>query len=330
MDRSEIVPKALEIAEEYREQDLTLTLRQIYYQFVARGLAPSGDSSYRRIGEALTEARYEGDFPVELIVDRGRSVKPGAFTRDDRSVDRAAVGARDWVRALPEFLMQVDRWTGQASHVSVWFEKEALSGVFGPVCDELGVSWFACKGYPSVSSLFEWVRSAAFACGCEQEDRRYRYPGVPVDVRERHEGRCERCEILYLGDHDPDGWEIPRSAIRNVARICDVEGIALDVSWDRLALNMDQIRRYNPPPFEAKVSSSRYASYVREHETDDAWELDALEPTVLRDLIRSEIEDRFDPDVHEGNRGALQIRRSALRNRMLEPAWIAETFGGAK
>jgi hypothetical protein len=51
-------------------------------------------------------------------------------------------------------------------------------------------------------------------------------------------------------------------------------------------LTLKQVRRYNPPPGPAKQTDSRYQSYVDKFEITDCWELDALEPNVLRDLIR--------------------------------------------
>jgi hypothetical protein len=51
---------------------------------------------------------------------------------------------------------------------------------------------------------------------------------------------------------------------------------------------MDQIERYDPPPNPAKLTDSRASSYVREH-GDDSWELDALDPTVMAELIEATI-----------------------------------------
>lgn len=94
-----------------------------------------------------------------------------------------------------------------------------------------------------------------------------------------------------------------------------VDGPDYDVEFRRVALNMEQIRRYNPPPFEAKVSSSRCAGYVEEHGTTDAWELDALEPRVLRRLIQDEVGALFDVDEHRRNLRAVNRAREDLRRR---------------
>ncbi len=56
----------------------------------------------------------------------------------------------------------------------------------------------------------------------------------------------------------------------------------------RLALNMPQIEQYNCPPDPAKLTDSRAVGYVEEYEFS-SWELDALDPAVLRELIRDAV-----------------------------------------
>ena len=57
---------------------------------------------------------------------------------------------------------------------------------------------------------------------------------------------------------------------------------------DRIALNMDQIRRYNPPPNPAKLTDARARGYIAEHGRS-SWELDALDPDTLADLVRDAV-----------------------------------------
>ena len=57
----------------------------------------------------------------------------------------------------------------------------------------------------------------------------------------------------------------------------------------RIALTMDQISRYDPPPNFAKVTDSRFANYQMQY-GDESWELDALDPSVLDALIREHVE----------------------------------------
>lgn len=307
LTRADILSHALNIMNEFEADGMKLTLRQMYYQFVGRGICPNGQAHYKRIGDVLTDARYAGEYPIEGLEDRGREVHNGDFTVCDDHVPTALQTAANTIRWLPDGTINIDRWYGQPNHVSVWVEKQALEGVFEPVCTELGVSWFACKGYPSVSALWSWIQAAEKA---------------------HDDGTVNNCTVLYFGDHDPDGWEIPRSALRNLQKLMEVKGSGLTVNFERVALNMDQVDQYNPPPFDAKITSARFQSYVDEHGTTEAWELDALEPRVLRNLIRSEVERRFNYRIYEKQMAIRDARRAEVRARMKDPEWVRTALAG--
>ena len=48
------------IIDEYEAQSFTLTLRQLYYQFVARNLLENTERSYKRLGKLIRDARLAG------------------------------------------------------------------------------------------------------------------------------------------------------------------------------------------------------------------------------------------------------------------------------
>jgi hypothetical protein len=209
----------------------------------------------------------------------------------------------------------VDRWFGQVTHVSVWCEKEALSGVFQKPCDELGVGLFACKGYPSHSALWQWLKgleTAYDALSVVQDNGERLFPDyIPEAV------------VLYFGDHDPDGWQIPRSAEETVNTLAQVHNLQVPpIRFERIALNMDQIQKYNPPPFAAKMTSSRYKSYVQEHGLKDAWELDALDIKVLDALIHESVNEYWDSALHQEWQDRAELRREQLREKMREKDWV--------
>src|SRR5688572_22144872 len=118
LTRKEILAHALQIAHDYKNRNLTLTLRQLYYRFVALGLTGSGQKVYSRIGATLTDARYCGDFPIDWLEDRGRDVGIGEYTRTcygpgdpavlqlTYSLDDAERDARKIRDSLPGFLLR--------------------------------------------------------------------------------------------------------------------------------------------------------------------------------------------------------------------------------
>lgn len=301
MTRSEIVETAKEIVEEYREDyNLTLTLRQLYYQFVGRGLLPNGDKVYKRIGSTLTEARLSGEFPLDGLEDRGRSV--GATDVEcSEDVDEAIDDASDSISRLPYWL-RYGRWHRQPTKVFVWIEKDALAGVVETICSKHGVGLFPCRGYPSISSLADWVSTT-------------------YDMVE--DG--EEAVILYLGDHDPDGLQIPLSSEDNIRTIMDLEDKWFQFEMKRIALTLPQIRKHKPPPMPAKKTSARYAKYKAATGLDDAWELDALDPPTLRTLVDNEVAKYHDASIHQHNQAAVKHLRDAMIRRMTDdPDWFGK------
>ena len=127
LDRTDLRDAAQKVAEEYRDDGYTLTLRQAYYQLVARGLIPNSQKSYKRLGDTLGQARLAGEFDMDLIVDRGREAKVSDQETAKLDVEDALSEAGEYIKAIPNWTLRVDRWFGQPKHVSVWVEKDALS-----------------------------------------------------------------------------------------------------------------------------------------------------------------------------------------------------------
>lgn len=249
-DKLALIHQAQEIIDQYDADGYTLTLRQLYYQFVSRDTIENTDASYKRLGKLITDARQSGNIPWDGIEDRNRE-KKGWYIQED-------------VKAILDGLptdFAADRWRDQAFHVEVWVEKEALSNVVRKACMPLRVPYMACKGYLSASEAY----------GAGQRMRQAIEQGKdPI--------------IVHLGDHDPSGIDMTRDNQNRVSMFADS---FIDVR--RIALNRDQIDEFSPPPNPAKVTDSRAAEYIRKHGTK-SWELDALEPAVVVDLITKAIE----------------------------------------
>jgi len=321
LTRSDLLDEATAMAEQYRDDGYSLTLRQLYYALVSEGLIPNSQNSYKRLGDVLGNARLEGDFEMDLIVDRGREAGASAQNEVKTDVDDAEGEARRYIRAIPHWAITIDRWFGQRSHVSVWVEKEALSGVFDKPCSDLGVGFFACKGYPSHSALWQWLKRLEKAVEAAAD------PIVDEEGREEEPEVIDEAVVLYFGDHDPDGWQIPRSAEETLNIFARIHGLDIPpIRFERVALNMDQILKYKPPPFPAKLTSSRYAGYRQEHGIMDAWELDALKPKVLDKLIRDSVAKHWDEGIHQFWQSFAADSRERLRERMTEDGWTREVL----
>jgi hypothetical protein len=252
-----IIAKALEIIYEYDAQGLDLTLRQLYYQFVARGLLENRQSEYNRLVNIISDGRLCGLLPWDKLVDRTRNLMGHETYASPR-----------------EFLKQVvpdyrrDLWQEQAWRPEVWVEKEALTGVVSGICSQLRVDFFACRGYNSQSE--QWRAGQRLA---------------------RYIQKGQRPIVFHLGDHDPSGIDMTRD---NRDRLEMFAGTPIMVQ--RLGLNMDQIDELRPPHNPTKLSDSRAAGYVDKFGYE-SWELDALDPTYIRNLIDGAVQRIRDPEV---------------------------------
>lgn len=176
-----------------------------------------------------------------------------------------------------------EKWKSQPRRVEVWIEKDALAGVFQRVCEELDVAYFSCRGYTSQSEM--WVAA--------QRLREYERAG-------------QETIILHFGDHDPSGLDMTRDIQDRL------ELFRSGVVVHRLALTRAQIDEYQPPPNPAKVTDSRFERYQEEH-GDESWELDALRPDVLADLVRVAVKKLRDPKKWKAAVEEETLKRRSLR-----------------
>lgn len=272
-ERLALIETANGIIGEYEADGLTLTLRQLYYQFVARGIIPNSDRSYKNLGALVSDGRMAGLISWESIEDRGRGVRPWLINEDEADV-------LDGI----EYQFALDLWERQNVYVEVWVEKEALAGVLERPARRMRAPYMPCKGYLSASEAW-------------RAGRRFMEKG--------EEGR--RLVMIHLGDHDPSGIDMTRD---NADRL-ELFGEECGVEVRRIALNRDQIDRYNPPENPAKMSDSRAEDYVRVHGYS-SWELDALEPRVLEALVTNELESLVDRDLWDATLKEERERRALL------------------
>ena len=98
----------------------------------------------------------------------------------------------------------------------------------------------------------------------------------------------DECFIFYLGDHDPSGEDM----VRDIRDRMELFGVG-NLRVDKVALTMDQIILYNPPPNPAKTTDPRAGDYIAKH-GDESWEVDALPPNVLQKIIEDSVLDVLD------------------------------------
>lgn len=259
-----------DIIEEYQSEGYVLTLRQLYYQLVSRDVIPNKVEEYAKLSKLLKEGRMGGIVDWSAIEDRLRvPSKPSAFDSPADIIDAC----------ISQY--QLPRMNGQPKYIEVWVEKDALSGVLKRVTEKYHIPIMVNRGYSSVSAMYD-----AFQ-------------------RFVKNGAYEKREVLvlYLGDFDPSGLDMIRDIENRITEFQDgsedgylVEEMNFEIR--PIALTEYQIQLYKPPPNPAKRKDPRYEKFSDEHGTT-SWEVDALRPEVLNDILKTNIEDELDMELYQ-------------------------------
>jgi len=257
----DLVDQANVIIAEYQADGFTLTLRQLYYQFVSLGIVPNSERSYKNLGRLISDARLAGLIDWDAIEDRGRFLRALESWEDPEDMLRSSSESH-----------HLRRWDNQDAHVEVWIEKDALVGVAVLACQKWDVPLFSCRGYTSQTAVWEASQRLVTAG---------RQGKTPV--------------IIHLGDHDPSGIDMTRDIKDRLELFCRMHRSETPVIH-RIALEMDQVKQYKPPPNPTKLTDTRAWDYVNKYGSE-SWELDALKPQVLMALIEAAIQPWIsDPD----------------------------------
>jgi hypothetical protein len=285
-DSLALIEQCNEILDTYEAQGYDLSLRQLYYQLVSRNIVPNTERSYKNVGSLVSDARLAGLVDWDMIKDRGREMVCNPHWNNPK----------DFLTSVaPQF--KTNLWDTQDCYVEVMVEKQALEGVLEPVCRRWDVPFTANKGYSSSSAMYE-------------ASKRF--------VHQSELGK--EIHIIYLGDHDPSGIDMTRDVLERLELFIATalgrgnnEDSGLTVK--RIALNMDQVRELNPPENPAKLTDSRATDYIRKFGRS-SWELDAIEPARLAELVTDAITGLLDMEEFE----ASQNRQETGRNQLIAAA----------
>lgn len=286
----------IDIVDDYAAQGLTLTLRQLYYQLVSKDLISNNEKSYKRIGTIVSRARLGGILDWDAVEDRVRVPKmPPEYGSLDVLVEAAFASYR-----LPRLM-------GQETYVELWVEKDALAGVLAPIAYKYHVGLMVNRGYSSTSAMKEAGDRIRLKC---------------------EETGTESAHILYLGDFDPSGEDMVRDVGDRLNLFANhgiedgqyaVQGVLewhLDITVQKIALTMPQIKKHQPPPNPAKLTDSRAKEFVAKH-GKQSWEVDALPPRELKRLIELELDSLIDMDkvqkIKDREEADKKMLRAALK-----------------
>lgn len=260
--RTWIIENALTVIPRYDRG--VLTLRAMHYQLVGLGMTNT-TRHYKRVVAAMIQARREGIVDYSAFSDHERETL-GRTDFQPSDLEEKIESAKNTI----EYWMEnyyLNTWENQPITPEIWIEKKALQGVFQVVCRRKGVALAPCKGYPSLTFL----RDAA---------ERFQ------DMKDSDKTPL----ILYFGDYDASGEDIPRSIQEN---LLNDFGVAVEVR--RISLLEEQVVEWQLPHAPTKTTDSRAANWDGFGQV----ELDAVEPDKLQRLCRNAIDEVFDKALHK-------------------------------
>jgi hypothetical protein len=240
------------------KSDHPQTVRQVFYQLVARGAIEKSEEEYQgTVIRLLSDMRLDGAVPWSWIVDESRR------SRVTRTFDNISDALEDTARYYRRSAMRESD-----VYIEIWCEKDALAGVLVGETDPLDVPLMVAKGYTSKSFAFEAAKN------------------LEAEVE-----RGKRVYIYHLGDSDPSGEDAARDVEEKLRRYAP----GIDIHFERIAVLDEQIERWNLPLRPNKPGDRRTRKF---HRQEGSVELDAIPARELRKLVRDRIMEHVDEDLH--------------------------------
>jgi hypothetical protein len=174
-------------------------------------------------------------------------------------------------------------WNQQPVRVEVWSEKGTVRGVLRPVLEEYGIGFRVVHGFASAT--------------------------IVHDVAEDDDGRD--LIVLYVGDWDPSGLCMSEADLPERFRRYDGGHVKLK----RIALTQDRLTDLPSFPASDKRKDPRHGWFVRTY-GQECWELDALDPNILRDIVTEKIKEQIEPEAWERCKVTERAEYGSLRQIM--------------
>lgn len=339
--KEDVVSHILYVVKEYGKEGYILTLRQLHYQLVSNNWIVNHDTAYKKLGTILDDCRYAGLIDWYAFEDRGR------VPYQEYSVS----GVKE---ALDDTLAQYkrDRQEGQDNVVELWTEKDALSGILKRTTRKYHVRLVVNKGYTSSSAIYMAYERVMDAIESGKKFKVLYFgdhdpSGLDMvrDIKERIEIMLSRGSRLSNYEPFNDWWDKTEYNIHDVAEKFDdynVTKLLSDEHYDNesiielfeeyrcrwwlqetgvfevkhIGLTMEQIKDYNLPPNPTKLTDTRSDKYVRKF-GKTSWEVDALSPQILTDLVEEHIKDNIDMDIFQAMLEQEEVDKDRLRDILL-------------
>lgn len=256
-----------------KEIPVKMTLRQIWYQIIAKRILVKNTSNYKKVSRASVKGRRAG------LIDKTKIIDPERF-RDLREywyqTAREFFDYKTSYESLKEYLTgyYVHKWHKQPKYVEIWTEKGALVTVFKPITTRIGVTLIVCKGYASYTILLEGAKR------------------IQKECKERG---IDKATILYFGDYDPSGKRISK-VVREELTV-----LGTCINFVEVALTSAQIDYFDLSLIPLNKKDKNYSWFMQNYAEygSQGCELDALKADILQGIIEKAILEHYDQEISE-------------------------------
>ena len=163
---------------------------------------------------------------------------------------------------------------GQEFYVEVWIEKAALLRIVTPVADQFCRRVVVCRGYNSITFQTNFFDRATSALN-----------------------RGEAPVVLYFGDWDPSGVNMPYTALQTFEDELGLVG----VKYYRGGILPEHFDEIPADPVPIKPTDSRSKRFIKQY-GQTAYELDAIHPVRLQELVRDSLKQFTNPSAFNQNK----------------------------
>ena len=161
--------------------------------------------------------------------------------------------------------------------IEIWVEKDSIRNFIAKLAAKYRLGIQVLRGFASLSMYRKALERA-------------RKRGVTL--------------VLYIGDFDPSGLLIETVAQEEMDH-------RKGINFVRLALTMEQIKRFKPPSRPVNLKDTRAKDYIQKY-GDRCWEVEAIRPRTLYHLIETGLKQAVPPEylaVTEAKEKAARLAR---------------------
>jgi hypothetical protein len=268
-EQAQILDRAYELVQSVPYK---VTARWLFYRLLQESFFKDKDAYKAKFLPLLSKARksfYKEWTPETLSDDTRIAVIRGAGWTSESS----------FLKDVGQATCILDKWQDQDCYLEIWFEAKAMKGQFEHYTEHVTLRPFG--GDCSIS--FKWQ--------------------IAVELEEKHDQYQTPVVILYFGDLDPKGLQIPESAVRDIRQWTDV-----DFEFIRCGLNPGDELIYHIPQNPDKPGTYQWEalSDSAAKELIESWvgkfiSLGSFDSTESRELfITNNFRNRWNEFIEQG------------------------------